>query len=118
APSDAWARARWGYSLAVIRGPDLGDWLEMTVGSNGLPAWISVKRGQSAALSVRYRSWLAVENVAWPGVITFEDGAGTWSLSCRVARLRFDPHPDRERLSLRLPAGAEHLTVSDLKRLF
>jgi hypothetical protein len=116
-PASAWTAAAWRETLLVVRWLEDSDTLSVAVGSDGLPAWVSLTRPAGAGVRVDYQAWDRSTGVAWPARFMLEDRDGAFRLRCKVSRVRFPTRPDSLRLAVPIPPGAERLTLAGLRRV-
>jgi len=115
-PDSAWSAAVWEDTLLVVRWAEEDDSLQLAVGSGGRPVWAVLARDGGPGIQASYPEWAVWEGVRWPSLIEFEVASGDLEVTCRIRRVRFREHPDGPALAVRLPARAERLTPSALKR--
>jgi hypothetical protein len=115
-PEAAWATGEWSRDTLALRWEDEGDSLRLEIGPDGLPAAITLKRGDSVRLHAAYRSWRRQSGIAWPSSIEVVGGDGALTLRCRIERLRFVERPGPARAMAQLPAGTASLEWPAFRR--
>jgi hypothetical protein len=113
---EAWRRSAWEDTLLGVRWLEMEDSVSIRVGANGLPQSATLQRPDGRGVTVRYRGWDRSAGVAWPSLIELEDLANTVHVTCKVQSLKFEPAPNRERLTARLPEGATRVTLAEVRR--
>ncbi|HEY3215514.1 MAG TPA: hypothetical protein VGK93_03380 [Candidatus Eisenbacteria bacterium] len=115
-PPEAWSRALWVDSLLEVTWVDAEDTLALTVGASGLPVRVTARRGDGASWRADYRAWDRSAGAPWPSHVDFAHR--DVRLAYKVSRLIRQAHPDPMRLAVRIPDGAEQLTLEDLREVF
>ena len=115
-PDSAWGSQDEAEGTLVLRWTEAGDSLRLRIDPHGLPAGLTLTRGDSVRGHVLYRGWMRHDGVAWPSSIELGGGEGAWTLRCRVERVRFRARPEARRLVLRLPAGTDALDWPAFRR--
>jgi hypothetical protein len=115
-PAASWQHATWAESLRVLRWSEADDSLSLTLGSNGLPASVTLKSAEGRAVLVRYEAWMSIEGTWWPSIARYADDARSFEIRCRIQRVKFTPRIEPERLAIDLPETVRFVTVADLGR--
>lgn len=116
-PEDAWERAAWRDTLLVLRWEEDGDSLAVAVGGGGLPESVTLTGPAGRGARVRYEEWRFEDGVMWPALLVLEDLPRSFSITCRIERVRFRPRPDDQRFAVRIPGEARRLDRAELRRL-
>ncbi len=116
-PPPAWQEAGGEGGLMRVRWSEGQDSLALAVDANGRPAWARVQRGDGRGVRVSYDRWEAAAGVDWPMLLRVESLDGSFTLTSRVDRVRFEAKRDSGRLALRLPAGTRPLDRARLGTL-
>ncbi|TMQ65755.1 MAG: hypothetical protein E6K78_07210 [Candidatus Eisenbacteria bacterium] len=111
-PAEAWQRASRVDSLLEVDWMEEGDSLALRVGRAGLPVQVSGVH-QEVRWRADYRGWDRSSGIAWPSWVEFTQGS--LHLKCKVTRSRWQARADTLRLAVRIPAGADALTLDDLR---
>ena len=115
-PDAAWSTAVWRDTLLCVSWLEEADTLEIAIGSDGLPARATLVRPGGAAVRATYRSWDRASGTPWPVLLDVDELNGGFRVTCKVSRLRFPARTESMRLGVPIPAGAERLTLTALRR--
>jgi hypothetical protein len=115
-PDAAWESGTWSEGVLELRWAQAGDSLRLAIGPDGLPAVVTLSRGDSLEVHARYRAWMRHEGVAWPSSIEFDGRDGELGVRCKVERVRFRARPEAGRLVVLLPAGTDSLDWPGFRR--
>ena len=115
-PDSAWARADFEDTLLVVRWVEARDSLALGVGSDGLPRWAMRVDAKGRVVEARYRAWRFVESASWPERMEFEHRPSGATLTLKLANFARSTGSAPERLVVRIPAGAERLEWSAVRR--
>jgi hypothetical protein len=117
-PDSAWTRVTRVGDLLVLRWSEGADSVALAVDAADAPAWARLWRAGGQGVQVDYDRWGMHGGVAWPLTLRLRDLEGAFELVLRVDRVGFASRPDRSRLAVRLPDGAERLRLDQLRGLF
>lgn len=115
-PDSAWGQGTWSEGMLALRWVDAGDSIRLEIGPDGLPAAVTLERGDSLRVHARYRAWRRQAGVAWPAWIELDGGSGAVAVRCKVDRLRFVEQPGPGRPMARLPEGIAALDWPEFRR--
>lgn len=116
-PQPAWLGGTLEDGLLVLRWSEAADSVALAVDEVGTPVWARQWRDARRGLVVRYERWETVDGVAWPVLFQVRAPGGAFDLTCRLDRVTFPVHPDRSRLVVPIPGGAERLGLGRLRGL-
>ncbi len=114
-PAQAWRSATWRDTLLETRWEDGEDSLTVAIGSSGRPATVTIAR-EGRGVRVRYEGWEGGRGAEWPSRLTIDDLQDRGHITFVVRNVRFAETPDRSRLSVRIPADASRVTLTELRR--
>lgn len=114
-PHEAWRGAAWSDSLLRLAWVEDGDSVAVLLGAAGLPRRARLWRPGEIALRADYVAWDRGSGTAWPTQVELEDELRDLRVVARASQLRFRERPDREHLAVRLPPGAEPLSLAELR---
>lgn len=113
-PDAAWSAATREDSSLVLHWKEDRDSVHVAVGSGGLPVRVRVEPFDGKAVLARYEAWTAEEGVWWPTVATCEDDAGSFGVTCKVQRIKFQRAVDPERFRIPITDRTRIMTVAEL----
>lgn len=116
-PESAWETAELADSLLRVHWLEDQDTIAVAIGSDGLPARVSLTRPDAGGVQVEYRSWDLGTGIVWPSVIEITDLRGPLKVTCKITQVRFSDSVDPGRLAVVIPPSADRLTLPALRRI-
>jgi hypothetical protein len=116
-PTRAWsAPPTWRDSLLVLAWTEGDDSLHLALGSNGLPASVTMRPAEGRAVTAGYESWTSVEGVWWPAVATLSDEDASFEITCKTQRVTFRDGIPPDRMAVAIPDGTRRVTLGEIGR--
>jgi hypothetical protein len=112
-PDEAWGLAD---SLGTVGWREGGDSVVVAIGASGLPRQVRYLHPGMSALLVTYSAYQTVDGVAWPAKVVVTDADGSFELTARLRRARFDANIQGVPVWPELPADTRRAGAEDLTR--